>query len=140
MVTEDEFQQKAYEFEMYRQELANIQKQLQELSYRIQELDLVLNSLEAIKKNNGDEEIIVPIGQGVYIKTKIVDKKDILIDVGSNVIIEKDIDKAIEYVKERFDEISKYIDRLNKDAQYFTTKLQELEPILNKMSQELRKE
>ncbi len=139
MVTEDEFQQKAYEFEMYRQELANIQKQLQELSYRIQELDLILDSLKAIKNEDGKDEIIVPIGQGVYIKTKMVNTENILIDVGSNVIIEKDIDSAISYIKERFDEISNYIDRLNKDAQYFTAKLQELEPILNKMSQELKK-
>ncbi|MCK4285169.1 MAG: prefoldin subunit alpha [Candidatus Lokiarchaeota archaeon] len=131
-------------------ESQNYQDQLQMFSYLKQQRDAyqgqleyvnailanILNTkatLENLKEGvEVGDEILVPIGGIVNIKATIKDTEKVLVAVTQDVIIEKDLDGAIEFLEKR-------IEQHNKEMQFMRTQLQNFEVNLQKTSQFLQK-
>jgi prefoldin alpha subunit len=127
----------------------NYQDQLQMFSYLKQQRDVyqgqleyvnallanILNTkatLENLKEGVAvGDEILVPIGGIANIKASIKDTEKILLAVTQDVIIEKDLDGAIEFLDTR-------IEQHNKEIQFIRTQLQNFEVNLQKTSQQLQ--
>jgi len=130
-------------------ESQNYQDQLQMFSYLKQQRDVYQGQLEyvnAILANylntkttienlkegvNVGDEILVPIGGIVNIKATIKDTEKVLVAVTQDVIIEKDLDAAIEFLEKR-------IEQHNKEIQFIRTQLQNFEINMQKTSQALQ--
>jgi len=130
-------------------ESQNYQDQLQMFSYLKQQRDVYQGQLEyvnAILANylntkatlenlkegvNVGDEILVPIGGIANIKATIKDTEKVLVAVTQDVIIEKDLDGAIEFLETR-------IEQHNKELQFIRTQLQNFEVNLQKTSQALQ--
>jgi prefoldin alpha subunit len=130
-------------------ESQNYQEQLQMFSYLKQQRDVYQGQLEyvnAILANylntkatlenlkegvNVGDEILVPIGGIANIKAIIKDTEKVLVAVTQDVIIEKDLDGAIEFLETR-------IEQHNKELQFIRTQLQNFEVNLQKTSQALQ--
>ena len=130
-------------------ESQNYQDQLQMFSYLKQQRDVYQGQLEyvnAILANylntkatlenlkegvNVGDEILVPIGGIANIKATIKDTEKVLVAVTQDVIIEKDLDGAIEFLETR-------IEQHNKEIQFIRTQLQNFEMNLQKTSQQLQ--
>ncbi|MBN1924159.1 MAG: prefoldin subunit alpha [Nanoarchaeota archaeon] len=132
-------QQLGYEFEGLRQQLAGIDAELQELNLRISEFERAKETLSALSNSKKDEEMLVPLSEGLFIKANIKNVKEVLVGVGSGVVVGKDMMKAKDYVQERIDEADNLINRLNSNAQYFVARMRELEPELQRLTLELRR-
>ena len=127
----------------------NYQEQLQMFSYLKQQRDVYQGQLEyvnAILANylntkvtlenlkegvNVGDEILIPIGGIANIKATIKDTEKVLVAVTQDVIIEKDLDGAIEFLEKR-------IEQHNKEIQFIRTQLQNFEVNLQKTSQLLQ--
>ena len=127
----------------------NYQEQLQMFSYLKQQRDVyqgqleyvnailanILNTkttLENIKEGvDVGDEILLPIGGIVNIKASIKDTEKVLVAVTQDVVIEKDLDNAIEFLDKR-------IEQHNKEIQFIRTQLQNFEVNLQKTSQNLQ--
>ncbi len=125
------------------------QEQLQMFSYLKQQRDAYQGQLEYINallaniintkvtlenlKEGIDvgDEILIPIGGIVNIKATIKDTEKVLVAVTQDVIIEKDLDGAIEFLEKR-------IEQHNKEIQFIRTQLQNFEVNLQKTSQLLQ--
>jgi prefoldin alpha subunit len=130
-------------------ESQNYHDQLQMFSYLKQQRDVYQGQLEyvnAILANylntkatlenlkedvNVGDEILVPIGGIANIKATIKDTEKVLVAVTQDVIIEKDLDGAIEFLDKR-------IEQHNKEIQFIRTQLQNFEVNLQKTSQLLQ--
>lgn len=130
-------------------ESQNYQDQLQMFSYLKQQRDVYQGQLEyvnAILANylntkatlenlkegvNVGDEILVPIGGIANIKATIKDTEKVLVAVTQDVIIEKDLNGAIEFLETR-------IEQHNKEIQFIRTQLQNFEVNLQKTSQALQ--
>ncbi len=131
-------------------ESQNYQDQLQMFSYLKQQRDLYQGQLEYVNailanylntkatlenlKEGVDvgDEILVPIGGIANIKATIKDTEKVLVAVTQDVIIEKDLDGAIEFLEKR-------IEQHDKEIQFIRTQLQNFEVNLQKTSQLLQK-
>ncbi len=130
-------------------ESQSYQEQLQMFSYLKQQRDAYQGQLEYINallaniintkvtlenlKEGIDvgDEILIPIGGIVNIKATIKDTEKVLVAVTQDVIIEKDLDGAIEFLEKR-------IEQHNKEIQFIRTQLQNFEVNLQKTSQLLQ--
>ncbi len=84
-----------------------LDSQLQALESQILELltlDYNLGDLSSIK---GDTEILVPFGSGILVPASLKDSKNLLVNVGSNTIVEKDVLQSREIVKKQVKELEK---------------------------------
>ena len=131
-------------------ESQNYQEQLQMFSYLKQQREVYQGQLEyvnAILSNylntkatlenlkegvNEGDEILLPIGGIANIKATIKDTKKVLMAVTQDVIIEQDLDVAIEFLDKR-------IEQNNKEIQFIRTQLQNFDVNLQKTSQLLQK-
>jgi len=81
-------------------------------------------SLEAIKvqrKLPNDKSILVPLTGSMYVPGHISNTQEYLIDIGTQYLIERDADKAIEYFERKMN----FIDvQLSKFSQLLQTRLQ----------------
>ncbi len=132
-------QDKSYEFETLRQELARIDEELAQLSDRMASFDNAKSALESLKGTKKGQESIVPIGEGLFIKAAITDVEKVLLSVGSGVVVGKGVDKALDYVAERIDEADKLVERLNANAAYFTQKMRQLEVEIQRLIAEAKR-
>ena len=89
----------------------------------------IVNLKEGVEEN---DEILVPIGGLANIKALIKNPKKVLLSVTQDVIIEKDLDGAIEILDKR-------IDQHDREIQFVRTQLQNIDVNLQKTSQLLQR-
>ena len=91
----------------------NIQKQLATVELSIQEHNRALETMEYYKDMDNDD-ILVPVGAGVFIGAKISGKKA-LISIGNDLFTELPIEKIIEKLKKRKNELEELQKKLTED-------------------------
>jgi len=80
-----------YQLDMY---IKQIEQQINAISNQLNELDFVTQELESLKDVEENTEVNCMFTPGIFIKTKIVDNKKVLLNVGSGTVVEKSIDDA----------------------------------------------
>ena len=126
-----EAQEKYVELQMLAQHIKNGQMQIEALEEQMHELLKTKQSIKEIMK--GRKEGFMPIARGVFVKTKIESDQEILVNVGANVAVKKDIKESLDLVEKQIDEIRDYQQELlalvqehNVNAKKIETELKEL--------------
>ena len=83
-----------------------------------------LEELEAVKEG---EELLVPIGAGVYVRVRVVDKSSVLVTVGASILVEKGLEEARKYLDEREQRVRDLLRRHVSDYQALASRLSEIE-------------
>ena len=115
MSSEDErnIEQGIATLEALKVNIDNIQKQLATVELSLQEHSRAIETMENYREMS-DDEILVPIGAGVFIGARITGKKA-LISIGNDLFTELPLDKIIEKLKDRKQELEKLQAKLNED-------------------------
>ena len=90
----------------------------------------IQNIKEGVKK---DDEILVPIGGLANIKVSIKDPEKVLVAVTQDIIIEKNLDGAIELLELR-------VEQHNKEIEFIKNQIQNIDLNLQKTSQLIQRE
>ncbi|WP_457612411.1 prefoldin subunit alpha [Methanocaldococcus sp.] len=121
--------EKALALEMYAQQIEAIQKEIASIRMLKEEINKAIETLSNVKV---DEETLIPIGPGVYLKAKIIDDKA-LVGVKSDIYVEKSINESIEDLKEAYENM----DKLEKEG---LKKLNEFAKLIAELKEEVQKE
>ena len=97
----EDLRQKAMALEIYNQQLQMIQNEL--VSIRALKSE-IMNSIKTIENIKADEETLIPVGPGVFLKAKIVDDKA-LIGVKSDIYVEKSFSEVVEDLKKSIEDL-----------------------------------
>ena len=92
--------------ESYKQRVEALSRQVQVLRVSLDEVTLASNALKAFRDAKDGDEIMVPIGATSYITVKVTSNRNVVVDVGSDISVEKDANSAIEYMDANNAEIS----------------------------------
>lgn len=96
-----QLQQRYMEMQYMQQHLTQYQQQLEMLNTQIEDCDRILEGLDEISKKKPGEEMLVPISNGIFAKAKLDDTSKLVINVGSNVAAEKNVDDAKTLIKKQ---------------------------------------
>lgn len=94
-----------HQMEELQQGLMQIQQQLQMLQHQISELEQIKESLEEMKKAKQGDEILVPMGAGVFLKSTLKDVGKVLMNVGTGTVVEKTLIDALELVESQLTQL-----------------------------------
>lgn len=119
--------EKGYEFETIRQEVSALEEEINQVSARVDSFQAAKTALDAYKNAKPGQELIIPVGEGVFVKAAVSKSDKAMFSVGSNVVVTKNISESLTYVDERIDEADKLIETLSGNITYFTQKMQQLE-------------
>jgi len=101
-----------------RQQISEVENQVVALENKKAELELIKQSIDDLK-NKKDSEIFVPIGAGILMHGKIVDDKNLLVNIGANVIVQRTTEETRQLIDEQIKEITKMQDSLKRELGHF---------------------
>ncbi|WP_297479727.1 prefoldin subunit alpha [Thermococcus sp.] len=100
-MVEKEMEKLAYEYQLLQAQAQLLAQNLELLTLGRDEFKAVKETLEELKKTEGEVEILVPIGAGSFLKGMITDKENAIVSVGAGYAVEKNLESAIEYLEAR---------------------------------------
>lgn len=111
---EEKMQELYVEFQMLNQHLKQLSQQQEMLAQQVVEMNASIQGLEEFSKAEEGSEMFVPLSAGIFAKVKVVDAKNLLMNVGAGVCVVKDVPRAKELMKKQLvdsDQLSQKIER-----------------------------
>jgi len=135
---EEELKQKYYELQMIQENLKQLKQQAEALEEQGNDLNAALKAVIDIEKAKTGEEIMVPISSGIFIKAGIKEQKNMLVNVGANVLVKKDSEKVKELLKDRIKTVQEYQKETAANMQTLAKRAVVLDTELKKLVSEMK--
>ena len=120
-VDDNELRQAMATMESYKERAEALTRQVQVLRVSLEEVTMAADALKAFQNAKEGDEIMVPIGASSFITVKVTSNRNVVVDIGSSISVEKEVDDAINYMEGNGAEISealkKTADALNETQQ-----------------------
>lgn len=133
MVQDDEITRNLTLLEYYKEQLTTLDVQQQYLQAALFDYQKAKMTVENLDKHQGEQELLIPVGSGVFISAHAKDSNKVLVDVGANIVVEKNsndavvnIDKRIEQVQENQNKLMNMIQQIQTEAEHLSVKTQEM--------------
>ncbi|AIG99053.1 prefoldin, archaeal alpha subunit/eukaryotic subunit 5 [Archaeoglobus fulgidus DSM 8774] len=101
MSSEKEVQEKIATLQILQEEAEALQRRLMELEILENEYRKTLETLEFFESIDTSVEALMNLGGGVFAYVDVKNSKKMLVDIGSGVVVEREVGEAIEFVKNR---------------------------------------
>jgi len=119
---ENKAQEIYMEFQAIEQNIKQLQRQLDVVTHQLFELASTSQSLDEFKDVGAGKEVLVPLSSGIFAKASIKNTSELLVNVGANIVVKKDVASAKKLVQNQVEEIKKIqkqtIDELEKMTSY----------------------
>ncbi len=99
--------QRYVELQMLDQQIQNIQKQLQVVENQLIELVITKQGLNELGEAKIGSETLSPIANGIFVKSNIKDKNELIVNVGSNVAVKKTREEVKKMIDRQLNEVKK---------------------------------
>ncbi len=113
MSKEDKIKEKYQQFQLIQQQLEQLTQHMQVLTQQNEELDISLNAMDEISQTQPNNEILAPIANGIFLKTKLEDNKKFVVNVGSNVTVERTVEEVKALLEQQQMEITAQISQVD---------------------------
>ena len=127
----DDKEKKAQElymqFQMLDQHIKQLQSQLEAVTSQLIELSVTSSSLDEFKNLSSGKEIFVPLSSGIFAKASIKDTSELLVNVGANVAVKKDVTSTKSLIQNQMEEIKKIQKQMIDELEKMTSHAAQLE-------------
>ncbi len=103
---EQKMQENYLRFQMLQQQLEQISQHLEMLSQQNAELTNSIQALQELEHTEKGQEVLAPIANGVFLKTELKDKQKLIVNMGSDVAVEKSLPEVIKLLEEQKTELT----------------------------------
>ncbi len=97
------------------------------------EINYIKNSLDELSEIKEGKEILCPLSSGIFVKAKVQKTDEFLVNVGSNVVVKKDLEETKKLMDSQEKELEESRESLTQKYYEIYTGLQELQQELSKM-------
>ena len=104
---EEELRKLSVEVRLLEQTAESLQQRINMMNAALTDLAYANMTLDGIKKEKDNVDLLVPIGGSSYIKVKLANVDTVIVGMGAGVSIEKTLPEAKTIVNERLGELQK---------------------------------
>ncbi len=133
-MSEEKLKEKYMEFQMLEQSLAQLNQRKATIENQINEFSALQESLDNLKNSENNSPMYSPLGSGVFIKSELKDTKNVLVNIGSNIAVERSIEESKKLVDKQMSELKEIISKLEKEINDGLKKGNELNTELAKLA------
>ena len=130
---EKKVQEMYMEFQVLEQHIRQLQKQLEAVTQQLIELTVTSNSLDEFNKIKPGKEIFVPLSSGIFAKASIKDTSELLVNVGVNAVVQKDVASTKKLIQRQMEEIKRIQEQMVDELEKLTRHAAQLEMQLQSM-------
>ena len=123
-MSEEQAQQLLYQMQMMEGYLSELSQKETTIVSVIREASSAIQSLKTIDTKT-DNETLVPVGLGTFIKTKTVPNEKLILNIGAGIAIEKDKDSAINFLELRLKEMQVALQETSNQKQQISASLEQ---------------
>lgn len=120
-------QEKYIQFQIIAEQMKQVQQQLQLFDEQLIELSAVIQSLDDFKKLKKETGILVPVNNGIFAEGKIENIDELMVNVGSNVVVKKDVESTKAMLQQRSEELNRQREQIVIGLQALAQRARELE-------------
>ncbi len=121
-----------YEVAVYREQLTMLRREMERVSLTTLDLTTAVQAVSGLK----NEQVLVPIGGGVYVKSNISDT-NVIVPVGAEFALEMDKGEASLELQKRMEATKQMVGKLNEEFEKINKKLREVALKLQEVEQQL---
>lgn len=122
------------EYQMLQEQLNKMTEQSETLKKQQEELEGIKEAILSIQQTKVGNEMFVPISSGIFIKAEIKETDELLMNVGDNIVVPKNIKDAIALIQKQQNEINGYEKTMQQNIQMLLLHQQHVEVELYKLS------
>ena len=115
------------EFQAVEQHIKQLQKQLEMITGQLIDLTVTNNSLDEFSNIDSKKEIFVPLSSGIFTKANLSGTQELLVNVGANVVVKKDVPSTKKLIGKQVEEIKKVQRQMIEELEKMTSHAAELE-------------
>ncbi|MFH1408289.1 MAG: prefoldin subunit alpha [Nanoarchaeota archaeon] len=134
MMDEQKLQETYLQYQMIEQQLKQMQEQIQIIDKKIEEAEGLMITLEEMKDTKPGQNVLIPMSNGIFIRGKFISAADLLVNVGSGVVVEKTMPEVNGLIKEQITELQnirmKAITEFEKILQEYSNLEQQLKTLV----------
>ena len=123
-MSEEQTQQLLYQMQMLENMFGELTQKENSIISIIREANSAIHSIKGIDTQS-ESDSLVPLGLGVFMKSKVNSNEKIIINVGSGVAIEKNHNDAINYLESRLKELEIALQDTNQQRQQIAANLEQ---------------
>jgi len=132
-MTKNNEEQKAYlEFQILSQQINQLQHQINSINTSVMELKSLETTLDEIKKVKKDNNLLIPLGNNIFIKGKLENNNELIMGVGSKTLVKKELSEAKELIEDQIKELEKINLELETEVSNASIQLEKLQEELIK--------
>ncbi|MEM5852780.1 MAG: prefoldin subunit alpha [Candidatus Aenigmatarchaeota archaeon] len=123
MDEEKELQEKVLAHKVIEARIEELLKQREILLKNLAEIEETIEGIEELKEKN---DVLFSLGSQTYIPCKVVEKDKIIVEIGADVAIEKNLEEGKKILEKRKEEISRSIANIEAAISQLSSGLKEL--------------
>jgi len=127
------------EYVFLRQLAETLNRNLTLLNNLLAEIRVTQEAIKEIEKISESNDVIVSIGGMVFLKARLPSRDRVLINIGSNVVVEKSHEEALEYLKNKEENLKTELERTNNSYIQVINRMKQLEQLLKQFSEKGRR-
>ena len=133
MEKEKKAQELYMQIQMIQENAKQIYKQLQVAEGQLMELVMTSQSLDDFRQIKEKTEIFVPLNSGIFAKAELKKADELLVNVGANVVVKKDISSTKKLVERQVEQLRDIRERMVSDLKKLTMQGGMIEEELQKL-------
>ncbi|MBI4168129.1 MAG: prefoldin subunit alpha [Candidatus Aenigmarchaeota archaeon] len=129
-----ELEQKYFLYQFLKEQLDNMSKQAEAMQSAILETQATINALDEIDHRSS---ALIPLGAGTFVHGKIDDVDEIMIAIGSDIVVKENREEAGKILGQRMKEMEGSYTKLLKDMGSVTAQIQSILPEIESLAGEM---
>src|SRR3989344_659351 len=122
------------EYQRLMQQIQQLQQNLQEMEKHISDLARLKNNLNSISKIEEGQETLMPLGSGIFIHGEIKNTQQVIMNVGTNICINKTIIEALETVDNQMNEVSNVAIQMEQEIEKTSSRIEQIQEEFQKIN------
>ena len=119
-------QQKVVLYQILQKKLEELQQEVLIIERKFLEIESASQTLSDIGKGEGQGDVYFSVGSGIYAKGKVTDRDNIMVEIGRDIMVSKDVKGAREVLDSRKADIEKEGEKLKNSIETTVAKLREI--------------
>jgi len=115
------------EFQVLNQQLKEFQQKLTTIGQQMNEIMVIKEAVSDLGEAQVGSDMLAPMAAGIFVKSKLMDNKEVLINVGNNVVVGKSLEEAKGLLDSQLTELSNLEQNLAVQWQQAVIRLQEIQ-------------
>lgn len=122
-----DFEKKIVEMNILENQLSQMDQQFSLIEKHLVDLQNLNSSLTELSKTKKDQEFFSPIGNEIFVRSKIIEPGEVLINIGGKTVIKKKTTEAKKFIEEKITNANELKVQISNEMQLIINEMQSIQ-------------